>query len=360
MSRTNFRRSLRLESLESRELLTAGGPSSQQQYMLYLLNQARTNPVQMAQRVTSNLNSDVTATLKYYNVNLQAVKDGIASTPAKPPLAWNDRLANAAQGQSQYQSDTGTQSHTGANGSDLQARLDQAGYSNRSSAGENAYAYSDSVDQAMEAFLIDWGVASNGHRNNILQPNTSSDDSYRDVGIGIVGTNKPGFGPNVITQDFGAQQGEKAQLVGVAFNDPQHTKVYAPGSGQGNVTIQARNDSTGATSTVQTWDAGGYQLPLDPGNYEVTALVGDQVVRSQQVQIGSVNVEVDYDLSDPWQAPAPVAKSTVTSPPVVPPAPPTTPSITAVTHSSPSQSGTPNTDASWSSSWTSWTAAKKS
>ncbi|WP_422930997.1 CAP domain-containing protein [Singulisphaera sp. PoT] len=386
MSRPTCHRTLRLELLESRELLSSGGPTDQQQYMLYLLNQARTNPAAMANRVTSNLDADVSATVDYYNVNLSSVKNAIASTPAKPPLAWNTQLANAAQGQSQYQADSGVQSHTGANGSSLEQRLDQAGYKNRTTDGENAYAYSDSVDQAMQAFLIDWGVSDNGHRNNILQPVTSADNAYREVGIGIVKTNKNGLGPYVITQDFGAQQGDKAQLLGVAFNDNNSDDFFQAGEGQGNVTIQATNTATGQTTTVQTWDSGGYQMALDPGTYKVTALVGNSVVNSQNVTIGTQNVEVDYNLSDKWQGGSvPAVTPTVTKASTPPPTAPTTTSTPAammlsnvVTNSQKSTTTAPVTTSApvltatqatgknsftsgnWASGWSSWVAQKKS
>src|SRR4051812_38789672 len=134
MTRPTFRRNLRLELLESRELLSSGGPSDQQQYMLELLNQARTNPVAMAHEVTSSPDADVKATVNYYKVDLNNVKNAIASPPAKPPLAWNDQLAAAAQGQSQDQANTGVQSHTGSDGSDLQVRLDRVGYKDRTTA----------------------------------------------------------------------------------------------------------------------------------------------------------------------------------------------------------------------------------
>src|SRR5579883_1508081 len=106
MTRPTFRRTLRLERLESREVLSGGGPSAQAQYMLELINLARTNPAAMADRVTSNLDADVIATVNYFNINLQDVRNQLASTPAKPPLAWNDQLAQAAQGQSQDQANT--------------------------------------------------------------------------------------------------------------------------------------------------------------------------------------------------------------------------------------------------------------
>src|SRR5512143_2051442 len=78
MTRLKTRRTLRLEALENRSLLTAaGGPSAQAQYMLELINLARTNPAAVAERVTSNLDANVAATLQHYNVDLNAVKQEI-------------------------------------------------------------------------------------------------------------------------------------------------------------------------------------------------------------------------------------------------------------------------------------------
>jgi uncharacterized protein YkwD len=270
--------------------------------MLWLLNYARTNPKGAADLVTSNPDANLKATFNFYGIDANAVRNDIASAAARPPLSWNDTLAQAAIGQSQYQADNGVQSHTGANGSNLDQRLDQAGYTDRVTSGENAYAYSQSVDHAMEAFLIDWGVPGHGHRNNILQPDASPDQYFHEVGIGIVDSNKPNFGPEVITQDFGTQADTPAYLLGVAYNDPNHTHMYIDGTGQGDVEIDATNEATGETKSTTTWGAGGYQIPLTPSNYDVTAKVNGQIVRIDRgVNIGSQNVEIDYDLSDPWQ-----------------------------------------------------------
>src|SRR5208337_1859616 len=99
MTRRSFRRSLRFDNLETRELLSAvtAGPTPQEQYMLELVNQARMNPQAAAQQFTSNLSPDVQATLSYFNVDLNATMQAIANSPAKPPLAWNADLASAAQ-----------------------------------------------------------------------------------------------------------------------------------------------------------------------------------------------------------------------------------------------------------------------
>jgi uncharacterized protein YkwD len=319
MIRHAFRRFLRLETLEQRELLTAGGPSAEAQYMLELINQARTNPQAMAVSMTSNLTPDEIATCNYYGVDLNTVRSQIASSSARPPVAWNATLAGTATQQSQDQANTGIQTHTGANGSTLTQRLDQAGYTNRTASGEDAYAYSQSVDNAMEAFMIDWGVSDQGHRRNILQPTATPDQYYQAVGIGIVNTTRANFGPEVITVDFGAQANAKPYLLGVAYNDPNGTHQYNLGEGQGNVEIDATNLATGQTQSVQTWDAGGYQMQLNPGTYNVTARVGSQVIRSDKVSIGTQNVEVDYDLSDPGPSTAsPVTPTpTVTSTPTV-------------------------------------------
>lgn len=347
-----------MDTLESRQVMSAGGPSAEAQAMIESINAARMDPKGMAEVVTSNPDADLTATFKYYNVDVNAVKSAIASSAARPPVAWSDQLAQTATGQSQDQANSGSQSHTGADGSGLDQRLDRVGYTNRSAAGENAYAYSQSVDHAMEAFLIDWGVAGNGHRNNLLQPAASPDQYYKEVGIGIVSTNRSNFGPKVITQDFGTRAGSPAYLLGVAFNDGNHDGRYDMGEGQGNVEVSATNVDTGETKSVETWDAGGgYQIPLPAGNYSVTAKVGDQLVRTDRVSIANQNVKMDYNLSNPWQggtAPivptrsAPITVSaqsvsapmvvtqaavtpTVVSTPVTTPTPPVVPAAASVT-----------------------------
>ncbi len=303
MTRPNFRRSLRFENLESRELLSGGiaAPTDQEQYMLELVNQARMNPQAAAVRVTSNLTPDVTSTLAYYNVNLSATEQAIANTPAQPPLAWNPDLAASAQAHSQDMATNQFQSHTGSDGSTADQRMQQAGYTNASSSGENAFAYATSVDEAMQAFLIDWGVSDDGHRRNILQPGVSQNDAYQSVGIGIATTGSNSkVGPLVITQDFGSQPNQQAQLVGVAYYDNQKTGMYEIGEGQGGVQINATNLATGQTTSTQTWSSGGYQIALSPGQYQITASVNGTVFQTLPVTIGTVNVEQDFVLTNTW------------------------------------------------------------
>lgn len=365
MTRPTFRRSLRLENLESRQLLSAGSPTADQQYMLELVNFARTNPAAAAERYTSNLTPDVQATLSHYRVDLNATKQAIANSPAKAPLAWNPALANAAQAHSQDMANTRVQSHSGSNGSTINSRIQDAGYANSSSVGENAYAYATNPDEAMQAFLLDWGVADQGHRRNLLQANVAADDAFQSVGIGLVQTGNSDFGPLVVTQDFGRQNNAQPQLLGVVYSDDQRTNFYEPGEGRANVRIDATNRDTGANTTTMSQEAGGYQMPLPAGPYQVTASVNDTVVGTKTVNIGTQNVKLDFVTSNPWdgrnrQAVVKLARPAAPAPaPVSVPAPAPV-SAAAAAPVAPARVSTPipvSTETPTTmGSWTSWKA----
>jgi uncharacterized protein YkwD len=306
MARFKFRRSLRFDNLEGRQLLSSGvsgGPSDQQQYLLQLINEARTDPSAAAAQISNEITPVISATLQYYNVNLQTALNTISSATPQPPLAWNADLANAAQGQSQYMADNQIQTHTGAGGTSPQQRMTAAGYSNITSSAEDAYAYATSPSEAMEAFLIDWGVPSDGHRINIQQPGVAPQNAFTDAGVGLVQTSpsNPSFGPEVITEDFARSSTASPQLVGVAYDDSSGTGFYQPGEGQGGVQIDAVNLQTGQVSSTQTWSSGGYELPLSAGQYRIIASVNNTVFQTTNVTISNVNVEQDFVLSNSWQ-----------------------------------------------------------
>lgn len=306
MARSKFRRAPRLENLESRELLStvtpSEAPSTQAQYMLQMMNMVRTDPKAAVQYLEANVTPSVSSTLNYYGVNLQQALQQIGSMPSQPPLAWNPQLAQAAQGHSQDMASGGFQSHNGSNGSTPPQRIASTGYSNAVSSGENVYAYASSVDQAMEAFLLDWGVSDLGHRTNIMEPGVSQQNAYRDVGIGLVNGGTGNTGPLVVTQDFGTQgPSEQAQVVGSAFTDPNGSGSFQLGNGVGGIDITAVNLSTGQVNATQTWASGGYELGLNPGNYQLIASQNGQVISSQSLTVGTVNVERDINLSTGWQ-----------------------------------------------------------
>src|SRR5208283_3272546 len=127
-----------------------------------------------------------------------------------------------------------------------------------------------------------------------------SSDAYQSVGIGVASTTNSTVGPLVITQDFGSQTNQPAELVGVAYYDNQNTGMYEIGEGQGEVQIDATNLATGQTTSTQTWSTGGYQIALTPGQYQITASVNGTVFQTLPVMIGTQNVEQDFVLSNNW------------------------------------------------------------
>jgi uncharacterized protein YkwD len=300
MTRPNFRRSLRFENLESRELLSGTAPTSEQQYMLEMVNSARTSPAATADWLRQNVTPEIKATLDHYRVDLDSTLRSIASTPAKPPVAWNSSLADAALSHSQDMANARFQSHSGSDGSTVDSRIQRAGYGAADSTAENAYAYADDVKQAMEAFLLDWGVADQGHRRNVMQGNVGTDRSFKEVGIGIARTNKPGFGPVVVTQNFARPATVQPALLGVAYNDTDGTGRYTPGKGQGGVRVDATNLDTGDNQSADTSDTGAYQMTLPRGRYQVTASRNERVIQSSRVDVGSDNVKIDFVLTNRW------------------------------------------------------------
>ena len=371
MTRPSLRRTPKLESLETRQVLSSvGGPSPDKQYVLELINLVRTNPSAAADRFTNNLSNDVQATLRQYGLTPDGLRSDLKAATPLPPLAYSDALDSTAQSQSQDEASMGKQTHTGANGSSLGDRLKAANY-NLATAGENTYAYANDVDQAMQSFLFDWGVADRGHYKNLLQPDVSAQKSYKDVGVGLVNTQGNGVGPLVITTDFGAEQNEGPQIVGVVYNDKNHDNFYTPGEGQGGVTITA-TDPNGQTYSVQSWQSGGYQIPVPGGSdYTITASVNGQVIQSRSIHVDDVNAKADFVLDGtpppvvvPIVAPVRMA-APVPAPvaaPVAAPAPVTVTipmkiAVTApVSAAAASNPGSP----SWLSRWSKWNAIDNS
>lgn len=307
-----------IDQLERREVMASGGPSAQAQYMLELVNEARTNPAAAAQRVVNLDSADLNMTMDYYGESISAATDAITQAPTKQPLAWNDNLAAAATMQSQFQADSGQQTHSGPNGMNLDQRMAAKGYNGEVSSTENAYAYAKSVDKAMQAFLIDWGVSDKGHRRNLLQTNVGSDQSYNEVGIGIVATDNNNLGPLVITQDFArSSDNPTPKLLGVVYNDNDNNRFYTPGEAIDQVLVTATNANTGEKVSTSAWDSGGYQMDLPSGVYNVMAQRGNRLLGRQRVTVGSENVKLDF-VANPDSSPYVDSSTPAVTPPKAP------------------------------------------
>ena len=159
----------------------------------------------------------------------------------------------------------------------------------------------------MQAFLIDWGVSDAGHRRNLLQANVSTQNAFKDIGIGIATTaagskvGPHGDHPGLRQPAQRAGPGRRRRLL----RQPAHRDRMQLGEGQGDVQIDATNLATGQTTSTQTWASGGYQIALAPGNYQVTASQNGTVIQTIAVTIGTDNVEQDFLVERPLGRPQP-------------------------------------------------------
>jgi Ca2+-binding RTX toxin-like protein len=250
------------------------------------------------------------------------------------PLAFDSNLNTASENHSSWMISTDTFSHTGSGGSNPGARMTAAGYtfSGAWSWGENIAWASTRAPAGLqdEVLLLHTNLMnSSGHRANILN------DGFREIGIGFEVGQYGSYEGAFVTQNF-ASTGTTSFLTGVTFDDLDGDKLYDPGEGLANLTISARNNSTGAIKTTTTAPAGGYDLELAAGSYTVTFSGGGFATTTQQATIGSKNVKLD--LVDP------VASGGTTTPPPVTPPPTTTPSTLTGTAGADSLTGSAGND----------------
>jgi serralysin len=217
-------------------------------------------------------------------INAERAKIGVA------PLASNDQLDSAADAHSAWMIQVDVFSHTGAGGSSAYARMIQSGFTFSGSWtwGENvAWASTrspaglqDEVD-LLHANLMN----SAGHRANILS------SSFKEVGLGLQVGDYGGREASFLTQDF-ARSGSASFLTGVAYSDKDGDRFYDPGEGLGSLTVKAVG--TQGTFTTLTEGAGGYDLALPSGIYDVTISGAGVTSMTSRVTIGSSNVKLDY------------------------------------------------------------------
>ncbi len=273
------------DSLEVRRVLAATVPSAQEQYVLELINSARANPAGYAASLGVDLN--------------EGLASGTISSDAKPPLAFNYLLVDAAQKHSDWQLETDSFSHTGANGSNPERRMRDAGYSftGNWTWGENIgyMASSGPVDvtdfskRIEENLFIDRGIAGRGHRISLMN------ERFMEVGIGARFGNFQGYNAVMMTQDFTRSTGPF--LTGVAYSDSVNAnRFYTPGEGLGGIVITAIRDGGDQLFRTQTSAAGGYSLQLPKGRYSIMASgpgLGNSHFLSD-VLIGTNNRKLDF------------------------------------------------------------------
>lgn len=285
----------RVEQLEDRALMSFD-PSGQEQYLLELTNRMRMAPAAELGRLLNSNDAYVRSALDFFGVDRQQLDEQWAALAPAAPLAFNPALWQTARAHSAAMLQFDLQAHQLPGEGTLKQRVAAAGYAG-TYVGENIYAYAENVFYAHAGMAIDWGFGPGGiqdpawHQVNIMNPR------FRDIGIGIVAA-PPGSGvstgPLLVTQDFGQRTVVgPAQLVGVVYQDSNRDGFYSIGEGLAGVTVTVTGPAGTFTTTTRT--AGGYQLPLPPGDYTVT-FRGDRLAETPAaaVTVAGDNVKLDY------------------------------------------------------------------
>ncbi|MGF1478970.1 MAG: CAP domain-containing protein [Cyanophyceae cyanobacterium] len=257
-------------------------PTDYEQYMLEMINRARSKPTGEAEQFDIGLN--------------QGLSSGTISGTSKPPLAFNTDLIDAAREHSRWMLNTNTFSHKGAGGSNAGDRMEAAGYEFNGSSrwGENIAWRGTTGTPQQEAYvtrLHESLFESSGHRKNILQ------EDFREIGVGLSTGKFKEYNAVMATQNY-AKSGSSTFLTGVVYDDAiVDDDFYTVGEGINDVRITAKRQSDGQQFSTTTYDSGGYQMQLEAGDY-IVSFLGSGFNESFSVNIDSQNVKLDLATDD--------------------------------------------------------------
>lgn len=301
--------------------LSAAPPSDEEQHFLELINRARAAP--LAEVVLHEAGIwDGTADLN------EGLAPGTISTEAKPPLAFDPRLIDAAlmnsvrENQSVLQTvdfaqnlrvlpegfaidRNGIQSttlnrvrgenFTLASGSLLEEHFEFQRITNDRPGG--LFAYGKDVEFMHRLLFIDSGTENRERRQRILNPDaTMAGLSFRLAG----GRRAPGDGlvefPFITTHIF-VSDPRLISVTGVVFHDWNGNRLYDPGERSGTLAIRITTASGVEVARGRTFPSGGYTVPFfgkAPGNYTLHVYEEGGATASQPfVWTNQSNVKVD-------------------------------------------------------------------
>ncbi|MDA0657534.1 MAG: CAP domain-containing protein [Planctomycetota bacterium] len=295
-----------------------GNPSSHAQQYLEYINRARADALAEATRLANSTDPDITSAYSFFGVtgaNIVSqfnayVQNGCMSQFAQP-LAFNEKLLQASELHTLDLFNNQFQGHVSSSnppspfqpGDTMGTRLNRVGYT-FTTAAENVFSFADSVEQGHAGLDVDWGNSTNtasscynssfvgqgmqnpaGHRRSI------HNDSYKEVGIGVINGTNGSVGPQLVTQNF-ASQGASTFVTGVVYQDLNGNNFYDLGEGRGGVRVDVDGSPYYAISTA----SGGYTVPVSgDGAYQVTFSGGGflNFVTGASVS-GGKNVKVEY------------------------------------------------------------------
>ncbi|MDO5308979.1 MAG: CAP domain-containing protein [Planctomycetia bacterium] len=305
------------------ELVTTLNPSAEEQELLEQINRFRADPSGELGRIFSEITSDsivarnslVDSAIQLNSYPKNSLDDFLTQwreLSSASPLAYNASLLQAATNHSSQMKSKNDISHKCAREDDLVTRVIKAGFESGLTNADGDIAISENIggcfringsysvaSYILAAFAVDWGVATHEHRDALMN------DAYTEIGISIMNTTKS-VGPYLATCDIATSvQGARddgAYLLGVIYDDGDNDFFYDVGEGLGGVDIcieRLGSDQTESV-TIQSWNAGSYQIFLLNGSYRVT-VSGDSfsspITKTVSVTDGA-NVKLDFRSND--------------------------------------------------------------
>jgi hypothetical protein len=292
-------------------------PSAEEQYILELINAARANPTAEGKMLAGITDSEISRYYTYYGVDRNQLVSDFDGYAVKPPLAFNNDLNTSAREHSLDMASKGFQGHDSSDGTLFNVRISNAGYQ-WGALGENVYSYVEDPYFGHVGLNADWGVPSLDHRANIMNL-TAGFPTFKQIGISYVPTSVSGFGPFVMTEDFGTPSDDtESFLTGVVYNDANGNHAYDMGEGLAGVTITT---DTGAYYTT-TSASGGYVLPLPAGSGTLTITASGGKLGAPRVTTitygNATNVKVDFTTAQAAGPALPVVEITASEANLVP------------------------------------------
>ncbi len=289
-------------------------PNGNEQQMFWLMNRARTNPIEEGKWLVGDilsLPSSVTNEFNFRGISKQLVRDEFASIAPKPPSAFDRRLYEASKAHSEYMISIDTQTHDGQF-----TRVSQAGFSGNGGAASVFWRAQDGV-HGHAVLNIDWGGGTpdglqtgRGHRQSIQ----STNGLWTNAGIAMVEENNSSTqaGPLVTSiayyraSTFGTTDHYNRFIVGTIWTDTNGNSQYDPGEGHGGVTVMPDIGQFWAT----TADSGGFAIPATEEGTYTLSISGGAITEPQQrvVQVADQNVLMLWNEVDKWPDP-PVAEA---------------------------------------------------
>jgi len=302
-------------------LYTIGDPSATEVLYLEMMNRARADALVEANRLAATTDETLLGVYEYFNVETANIISQFAwyvnncMDRYAQPLAFRAELNEAADIHTLDMFINEFQGHYSSSnppapfqpGDSLGDRLDHVGYSG--AAGENVYAYSESVEFGHAGFNVDWGTTTNvssscynpdfvgqgmqnpsGHRINIHTA------SYNEVGMGVINDSNGDVGPQVVTQVFGTSN--SSYVTGVIYEDLDNDGQYSAIDDQHHEGIGGvRVDVDGSAVYTVSTASGAYAIPVNGDGVYTVTFTGDLFEEfSTQVTIGNgQNVKLDHN-----------------------------------------------------------------